>query len=94
MFVDIGSNKDVSDNKKASTVAGLIGYSKDCQRIIVLECWVVPATSHDDIIKFCESKIEWWWFRYMQKFKSIVIDSKFVNTSNDESSMPTIPSSI
>lgn len=75
LFVDIGSNKDVSDNKKASTVAGLIGYSKDCQRIIVLECWVVPATSHDDIIKFCEDKIEWWWFRYMQKFKNIVIDS-------------------
>lgn len=75
LFVDIGSNKDVSDNTKASTVAGLIGYSKDCQRVIVLDCWVVPATSHDDIIKFCEEKIEWWWFRYMQKFRSIVIDS-------------------
>lgn len=93
LFVDIGSNKDVSDNKKASTVAGLIGYSKDCQRIIVLECWVVPATSHDDIIKFCESKIEWWWFRYMQKFKSIVIDSAeniLINTWKNKNRFNTI----
>ncbi len=93
LFVDIGSNKDVSDNKKASTVAGLIGYSKNCQRIIVLECWVVPATSHDDIIKFCEDKIEWWWFRYMQKFKSIVIDSAesiLINTWSNKNRFNTI----
>lgn len=93
LFVDIGSNKDVSDNKKASTVAGLVGYSKDCQRIIVLECWVVPATSHDDIIKFCENKIEWWWFRYMQKFKRIVIDSAesiLINTWKNKNKFKTI----
>lgn len=93
LFVDIGSNKDVSDNKKASTVAGLIGYSKNCQRIIVLECWVVPATSHDDIIKFCEDKIEWWWFRYMQKFKSIVVDSAesiLINTWSNKNRFNTI----
>ena len=93
LFVDIGSNKDVSDNKKASTVAGLIGYSKECQRIIVLECWVVPATSHDDIIKFCEDKIEWWWFRYMQKFKSIVVDSAesiLINTWSNKNRFNTI----
>lgn len=93
LFVDIGSNKDVSDNKKASTVAGLIGYSKECQRIIILECWVVPATSHDDIIKFCEDKIEWWWFRYMQKFKSIVVDSAesiLINTWSNKNRFNTI----
>lgn len=93
LFVDIGSNKDVSDNKKASTVAGIIGYSKECQRIIVLECWVVPATSHDDIIKFCEDKIEWWWFRYMQKFKNIVVDSAesiLINTWSNKNRFNTI----
>ena len=93
LFVDIGSNKDVSDNTKASTVAGLIGYSKDCQRVIVLECWVVPATSHDDIIKFCEEKIEWWWFKYMQKFKNIVIDSAesiLINTWRNKNKYNTI----
>ena len=75
LFVDIGSNKDPSNSDKASTIATLVGYSKGCQRIIVLECWEVPATSHDDIIKFCEEKTEWWWVRYMQKFQKIVIDS-------------------
>lgn len=93
LFVDIGSNKDVSDNTKASTVAGLVGYSKNCQRIIILDCWVVPATSHDDIIKFCEDKIEWWWFRYMQKFKKIVVDSAesiLINTWRNKNKFKTI----
>lgn len=93
LFVDIGSNMDVSNNTKASTVAGLIGYSKNCQRIIILDCWVVPATSHDDIIKFCEDKIEWWWFRYMQKFKKIVIDSAeciLINTWKNKNKFKTI----
>lgn len=75
LFVDVGSNKDTSDTIKASTIASLIGYSKDCQRIIVLESWVVPADSHDAIIKFCEDKIEWWWAKYMQKFRKIRIDN-------------------
>lgn len=93
LFVDIGSNMDVSNNTKASTVAGLVGYSKDCQRIIVLDCWVVPATSHDNIIKYCEEKIEWWWFRYMQKFKKIVIDSAeciLINTWKNKNKFKTI----
>ena len=75
LFVDVGSNKDPADTSKASTVGTLVGYSRDCQRIVVLECWVVPATSHDDIIQAFQEKIEWWWNRYMQKFQKIVIDS-------------------
>lgn len=75
LFVDVGSNKDPNDTTKASTVASLVGYSRDCQRIIVLECWVIPATSHDDIIKACQDKMLPWWTRYMQKFQKIVIDS-------------------
>ena len=75
LYVDIGSNKDVSDISKASTVASLVGYSKNYQRIIVLESWEIPATSHDDIIKFCEDKCMWWWVKYMFKFKKIVVDS-------------------
>lgn len=75
VFIDIGSNKDPSDTSKASTIASLVGYTKGCQRVVILECWEVPATSHDDIIKFVEDKIEWWWVKFMFKFKKIVIDS-------------------
>lgn len=75
LYVDIGSNKTPEISNSASTVAGLIGYSKESQRIIMLDCWEIPATSHDAIISFVEDKIEWWWFRYMQKFRKIVIDS-------------------
>lgn len=93
LFVDVGSNKDTSDTIKASTIASLIGYSKDCQRIIVLESWVVPADSHDAIIKFCEDKIEWWWARYMQKFRKIRIDNAdaiLVNTWKAKNRFKTI----
>ena len=75
LFVDVGSNKDPSDTSKASTIGSLIGYTKNCQRIVVLESWVAPATSHDDIIRFYEDKINWWWLRYMMKFDRIKIDS-------------------
>jgi len=75
LFVDVGSNKDPSDTSKASTVASLVGYTKGCQRVVILECWEVPATSHDDIIKYLEDKIEWWWVKFMFRFKKIVIDS-------------------
>lgn len=93
LFVDVGSNKNPEDQTKASTIATLIGYSKNCQRIIILECWVVPATSHDDIIKTCEDHIEWWWFRYMQKFRKIVIDSAeniLINTWRNKNKYKTI----
>lgn len=93
LFVDIGSNKDPSDTSKASTVAGLVGYSRGCQRVVMLECWEVPATSHDDIIKFCEDKIEWWWVKFMFKFKKIVIDSAeaiLINTWKNKNRFNTI----
>lgn len=75
LFVDVGSNRDVSDVGKASTIGTLVGYSRGCQRIIALECWEVPADSHDNIIKAFEDKIEWWWVHYMGKFKKIAIDN-------------------
>ncbi len=75
LFVDVGSNRNPEDMTKASTIATLIGYSRDCQRVIILECWEIPANSHDYIIQECENHIEWWWSRYMQKFQKIVIDS-------------------
>lgn len=75
LYVDVGSNRNPEDMTKASTIATLIGYSKGCQRVIVLECWEIPANSHDFIIEECERRIEWWWSRYMQKFQKIVIDS-------------------
>lgn len=93
LFVDIGSNKDVSDTSKASTIASLIGYSKQFQRVIVLECWKIPATSHDAIIKECESKIEWWWIKFMWKFKKIAIDSAesiLINTWANQNRFKTI----
>lgn len=93
LFVDVGSNLTPEDQNKASTIATLVGYSKDCQRIIVLECWIIPATSHDDIIRECEDKIEWWWFRYMQKFRKIVIDSAesiLINTWRNKNKYKTI----
>lgn len=93
LFIDVGSNKDPSDQSKASTIATLVGYSKGCQRIIVLECWVIPANSHDYIIKECEDKILWWWNRYMQKFHKIVIDSAesiLVNTWRAKNKYQTI----
>jgi len=75
LSLDIGSNRNPTDTHKASTVATLLGFSKEYQRVVILECWVIPATSHDDIIKQCEALIEWWWVKYMEKFTKIVIDS-------------------
>lgn len=75
VFVDIGSNRDPENTDKASTVASLIGYSKGCQRIIVLEAWPIPATSHDAIISAVEKELEPWWCKWMFKLKKIVIDS-------------------
>ncbi len=75
LFVDIGSNTDPANTEKASTVASLVGYSKGCQRVIVLESWVVPATSHDDIIAALEKHLEPWWCKWLFKIKKIVIDS-------------------
>lgn len=93
LFVDIGSNKDPSDTSKASTVAGLVGYSRKCQRVVMLECWEVPATSHDDIIKYCEDRLEWWWVKYMFKVKKIVIDSAeaiLINTWKNKNKFNTV----
>ncbi len=75
LFIDVGSNTDPANADKASTVANLIGYSKGCQRVVVLEAWVIPATSHDAIISEVERLIEPWWCKWMFKFKKIVIDS-------------------
>ena len=75
LSVDVGSNREIADTSKASTIATLVGYSRGYQRVVVLECWVIPAISHDEIIRQCESKIEWWWVKYMPKFRKIVIDS-------------------
>jgi len=93
LIIDVGSNREVSNTQKASTIAKLVGFSKNCQRVIVLECWVVPATSHDDIIKFCEEKIEWWWIKYMFKFRNIIIDSAesiLINTWKNKNRYHTI----
>lgn len=93
LFVDIGSNKDISRTDKASTIASLVGFSKGYQRIIVLECWKIPSFSHDEIIKQCEEKIEWWWVRYMHKFKKIAIDCAeniLINTWRERNRFPTI----
>jgi hypothetical protein len=75
LFIDVGSSTNVDDLTKASTVGTLVGYSKNCQRIIVLECWKVNATSHDEIIKQFEENMRWWWWTYMQKFTKVAIDS-------------------
>lgn len=75
VFIDIASNRDPDNRDKASTVASLAGYSKGCQRVVVLESWIIPATSHDAIIAAVEKELEPWWCRWMFKFKKIVIDS-------------------
>lgn len=75
VFIDVGSNRNPEDAEKASTVASLVGYSKNCQRVIVLEAWMIPATSHDAIIREAEKHIEAWWVKWMFKMRSIVIDS-------------------
>lgn len=93
LFIDVGSNRNVDDTSKASTIATLVGYSRGCQRIIVLECWVIPAYSHDEIIKTCEDHIYWWWSRYMQKFSKIAIDSAeaiLINTWKAKNKYPTL----
>ena len=93
LSIDIGSNRDISDTSKASTIATLVGFSRDYQRAIVLECWPIAATSHDEIIRQCETNIEWWWVRYMEKFKKIIIDSAesiLINTWRAKNKYPTI----
>ena len=93
LSVDVGSNRNTSDTSKASTITTLIGFSRGYQRAIVLECWAIPAVSHDEIIKSCEEKIEWWWVRFMHKFKKIVIDSAesiLINTWREKNRFNTI----
>lgn len=93
LCLDIGSNKDITKTDKASTIATLVGFSKGYQRVIVLECWKIPAYSHDEIIKQCEEKIEWWWVKYMHKFKKIRIDSAeniLINTWRERNRFPTL----
>lgn len=75
LFVDVGSNRNPDDADKASTVATLVGYSKGFQRVIVLESWLIPATSHDDIIAEAERLLEPWWYKHMFRLREIVIDS-------------------
>lgn len=93
VFVDVGSNLDPANTDKASTIATLVGYTKGCQRVIVLECWEIPALSHDDIIREVEKKIEPWWVRYMFKLKKIVIDNAeaiLINTWRNKNRFNTI----
>lgn len=71
VFIDIGSNRDPENTDKASTVASLVGYSKGCQRVIVLEAWAIPATSHDAIIAAVEKELEPWWCKWMFKLKNL-----------------------
>lgn len=73
--IDVGSNREPDRTDKASTVATICGYSKNCQRVIVLEAFAIPATSHDDIIAEVEKRIEPWWVKWMWKTKKIIIDS-------------------
>lgn len=75
LFVDVGSNRNPDDADKASTVATLVGYSKGFQRVIVLESWLIPATSHDDIIAEAERLLEPWWYGHMFRLREIVVDS-------------------
>lgn len=93
LSIDIGSNKDPSNTEKATTVATLLGFSKGYQRVVILECFKIPAISHDKIISECETHIEWWWVRFMQKFKKIVIDSAesiLINTWREKNKYKTI----
>ena len=92
LAVDVGSNRDMATDK-ASTIATLVGFSREYQRAIVLECWEIPANSHDSIIKQCEDKLEWWWVKYMMKVKKIVIDSAeaiLINTWRERNRFNTI----
>lgn len=73
--IDVGSSRNPEDKEKAATVATVAGYSKDCQRVVVLDSWVIPATSHDDIIADVEKRIEPWWMKWMFKMQDIIIDS-------------------
>jgi len=75
LSVDIGSSLDITDTTKSATVISLVGFSKGYQRAIVLECHPIPATTHDEIIKEAEAKIETWWVKWMPKFTKIIIDS-------------------
>lgn len=93
LIVDVGSNRNIGDTTKASTVATLLGFSKNYQRVVVLECWVIPSVSHDFIIKECENKIEWWWVKFMNKFSKIIIDnaeSILINTWKTRNRFSTI----
>lgn len=93
LFVDIGSNLDPLNTDKASTIATLVGYTKNCQRVVALECWEIPAFSHDDIIRECEKRLEPWWIQYMFKLKKIVIDSAeaiLINTWRQKNKFNTI----
>lgn len=93
VFIDIGSNRDPENTEKASTIASLVGYSKGCQRVVVLESWVIPAISHDAIITAVEKHIEPWWCKWMFRLKKIVIDSAeaiLINTWKSKNKFNTV----
>lgn len=93
VFIDIGSNREPESTDKASTIASLVGYSKGCQRIVVLESWAIPAISHDAIIAAVEKHIEPWWCKWMFKLKKIGIDSAeaiLINTWKSKNKFNTV----
>ena len=75
LFIDIGGSKNTQDINKSTTVGSLVGYTKGCQRIVVLESWLAPVNDYDKIIEFYENKIYDYWARYITRVKKIVIDN-------------------
>jgi len=93
LSVDIGSSTEIENKKRSATVATLVGFSKGYQRAVVLEHYIVPSTSHDEIIKQLENRIESWWVRHMTKFTKIVIDSAetiLINTWKNKTRFKTL----
>ena len=93
LSVDIGSNRTPEDKSKSTTVATLVGFSKEYQRAVILECWAISAISHDEIIKQVEKHIEPYWVKYMRQFSKIVIDSAeaiLINTWRNKNKFNTL----
>lgn len=72
--VDMGTAKGLSDTNHAHTIATVTGFSKEYQRVIVLEAWEIPSNDIDYIVQEVDKRLMPYWANYYTKLTKIVID--------------------
>lgn len=72
--VDMGTARGLDDKNHAHTIATVTGFSKEYQRVIVLEAWEIPSNDIDFIVAEVDRRLMPYWANYYTKLTKIVID--------------------